>query len=164
MMIIGLSMLYVVSECLSNNLNSDKIAINLLKYTTVNNHILHWLCTGIHLIKFWIRDYHVGLKKALSYTILYNIEIGSKNFSSPPHFVGNVVFSKCNKGIWKQYIRQLCTYYIASGLSPFIKRKYKSPKAIFQIIAGFQVYIRNAWASDTPICCYRIKYVSIFEL
>ena len=134
----------IVCKCFSNNLNSDKIAINLFKHKTINKHIQNWLCTSIHLIKFWIRDYHVGLKKALSYTILYKIEIGSKNFSPPPHFVGNVVFSKCNKGIWKQYIRQLCTYYIASSLSPFIKRKYKSPKAIFQIIAGFQVYRRNA--------------------
>ena len=81
-------------------------------------------------------------------------------FPPPPHFVVNVVFSKCNKGIWKQYIRQLCTYYIASSLSPFIKRKYKSPKAIFQIIAGFQVYTRNA--SDV-LCGYIIGYVSIFE-
>ena len=73
----------IVCKCFSNNLNSDKIAINLFKHKTINKHIQNWICTGIHLIKFWIRDYHVGLKKALSHTTLYNIEIGSKNFSSP---------------------------------------------------------------------------------
>ena len=136
---------HIVCKCFSNNLNSDKIAINLFKHKTINKHIRDWLCTSIHLIKFWIRDYHAGLKKALSYTTLYNIEIGSKNFSSPTTLRRKCcLLSKCNKGIWKQYIRQLCTYYIASSLSPFIKRKYKSPKAIFQIIAGFQVYRRNA--------------------
>ena len=55
-----------------------------------------------------------------------------------PYFFVNVVFFKCNKEEFEQYIRQLYTFYIAVGFSSSIKGKYMSPRVMFQIISDFR--------------------------